>query len=134
MEQWVVSLCPLGFLFFIFKFPELFQVLHVDEQLDEHQQQDANESHRCNGASDDSCHTGWFRTVSLFQNFSPVIILSDQLVQLKFDPAALCVLLLALPGWYGELVYHLMINALAASHTTVFFKRTRVKAKAFNAV
>lgn len=31
LEQRVVSLCPLGFLLFIFKFSEFFYVLHVDE-------------------------------------------------------------------------------------------------------
>lgn len=70
---------------------------------------------------------------SPFQNFSFIVILSDQLLQLKRDPAALCVLLVALLACYGELIYHLMIDALAAS-PTVFFKGTRVKAKAFNAV
>lgn len=34
----------------------------MEKSLDEHQQQDANESHRRNGASDDSYDAGWFRT------------------------------------------------------------------------
>lgn len=61
---------------------------------------------------------------SLFQNFSLVVILSDQLVQIKFDPAAVRVLLLAPLALYGGLIHHLMINTSAASLTAVLFKGT----------
>ena len=61
---------------------------------------------------------------SLFQNFSFIVVLSDQLLQLKCDPATLCVLLVALLACYGELIYHLISDARGASHSAVFFKGT----------
>lgn len=47
---------PLGLALLIFKFPELLKVPHVEEALDEHQQQDADQSHGSDGRPDDDCN------------------------------------------------------------------------------
>lgn len=71
---------------------------------------------------------------SLFQNFSLIVVLSDQLIQPKFNPTALTVLQLALLLCDGKVFYHHMINTIPTSRTAVFFEGAREKAKAFNAV
>lgn len=53
---------PLGFPLFLFEFPVLFQILHVDQELEEHQQQEADEEHTCHRACDDSDNAGGFWT------------------------------------------------------------------------
>lgn len=61
-KKTTTHICPLWFFLFVLKFSVLFQVLHVEDQLDEHQQQDANQCHRRNGASNDCCDVWRFRT------------------------------------------------------------------------
>lgn len=74
-----------------------------------------------------------FPPTSLLPNFSLVVLLSNQLHQLKQDPASLAVLLPALLGCEGERVHHGMRNVAATSSTAVFFKGPRVKAEALDA-
>lgn len=54
---------PLGSPLFLFEFPVLFQILHVDQELEKHQQQEADEEHTCHRACDDSDNAGGFWTL-----------------------------------------------------------------------